>query len=536
MISRRSFLRSAPLLLAACRPSVRAPGRAARTVRITLQARVARPGREIVSFGVPMPPGMVADARQIGVRADDGTPIEAAVTVLERWPQAGHTVRSARVQLAIDLHGQSARAVDVILDDAAPARPPGPSPAVSPVDAKGPSVWALLPATWLCDSLVAGPQVPAERSGPYRDYDAFVDRQFDGSLKYIASGVYQEWLFDRTTCWYKMYVRTGELKFLAAAHEAAHFVLDHTMLSGPDAGAFTLKDAVDPKYVYPRAMHLHYLLTGDERMRDAGVAMANLHLRTLDPVYDPTAYVQPPANTDPERTRQFWSPRQQAYGLLGVLHGWELTGEPAFRDKARACIDAYHAHQTHPPDGLPSDGSWRQNWALYDPSEATYPGATSAWMTAILLDALFHEWTISRDPRIPQMVTRWCDFLDRRGFVPDGSSAYYVVDCLSPEPAGQVGPDMFLHNMEIAYTFAMGIFFTSDPGAEVRYRKRFATAFRRALTVDLNETGRSYNWAFQASSQLVYFVMNPGRGVAAAARRDRGLVTRSLRISSTRGR
>jgi hypothetical protein len=101
----------------------------------------------------------------------------------------------------------------------------------------------------------------------------------------------------------------------------------------------------------------------------------------------------------------------------------------------------------------------------------------------------------------------------QRARTTDGSSAYYVIDCLSPEPSGQVGPDMSLHNMEIAYTFAMGMFFTSDPRAEVRYRKRFATAFRRALTVDLN--GRSYSWAFQASSQLVYFVMNPGRGAPA---------------------
>src|SRR5262249_2300653 len=147
------------------------------------------------------------------------------------------------------------------------------------------------------------------------------------------------------------------------------------------AGAFTLKEGVDLKYVYPRAMHLHYLLTGDERMRDAGVAMARLHLRTLDPVYDPTAYTRPPPEGDPERSRAFWSPRQQAYGLLGVTHGWELTGDVAYRDKVRECIDAYHTHQSHPPDGLPADGSWRQNWEVYDASEATFHGATSAWMT-----------------------------------------------------------------------------------------------------------------------------------------------------------
>ena len=66
-----------------------------------------------------------------------------------------------------------------------------------------------------------------------------------------------------------MFVRSGEAKFLEAAYHAAHFVRLHTRMDGPDAGIFTLKGP-DLKYVYPRAMHIHYLLTGDERMLEAG--------------------------------------------------------------------------------------------------------------------------------------------------------------------------------------------------------------------------------------------------------------------------
>jgi len=60
-----------------------------------------------------------------------------------------------------------------------------------------------------------------------------------------------------------MRVRAKENSFEAAYH-AAHFVRLHTRMDGPDAGIFTLKGP-DLKYVYPRAMHQHYLLTGDER-------------------------------------------------------------------------------------------------------------------------------------------------------------------------------------------------------------------------------------------------------------------------------
>lgn len=454
-------------------------------------------------------------------------PLPVEVTVLERWQTGARTPRSVKLQLAIEFRGKRSRAIDILLDDPSPLRPASALPPAAEVDANGPTVWALLPATWMCEALIAGPQIPANHADRYRSYDDFVEREFEGSLRYIASTGHMDWLFDRTTCWYKMYVRTGELKFLQAAHRAAHFVLDHTARTGSNAGAFTLKEGVDLKYVYPRAMHLHYLLTGDDRMRDAGVAMARLHLRTLDPIYAPPPDTHAGSDTDSERPHPFWSPRHQAYGLLGVLHGWELTGDAAYLDKVRACIDAYHAHQSQPPDGHPADGSWRQDWSQYDASEASYRAGTSPWMTAILLDGLFHAWTVLGDARIPSMVTKWCDFMDRRGFVPDGSAAYYVVDCLAQPPSGLVGVDMDLHQMEIAYTFAMGLYFTSDPQAAARYRKRFETAYQRALMRDMNKVGRSYNWAFQASSQLVYFMTHPGGGVENRPRIRRTVSTTS---------
>src|SRR5260370_35106697 len=143
---------------------------------------------------------------------------------------------------------------------------------------------AFLPASWLCDSLVVGPQTSASMSGPYARYYSFVERNFPGSLAYLDSQVYSEWLFDRSNAYHKMYVRTGERKFLEAAYHAAHFVRLHTRMEGPDAGIFTLKGP-DLKYVYPRAMHIHYLLTGDERMREAGKVMAHYCIKNQNPVY-----------------------------------------------------------------------------------------------------------------------------------------------------------------------------------------------------------------------------------------------------------
>ena len=268
-------------------------------------------------------------------------------------------------------------------------------------------------------------------------------------------------------------------------------------MDGPEAGAFLPKGSADLKYVYPRAQHIHYLLTGDERALEAGRIMAALILKEWDPVYH----------------GGFWTPRHEGYGLLGVVHGWELTGDPMYWQKARAYADALYQHQQQPPDGRPPDGSFRENWAQYDPSEAKFKGATSAWMMAILLDPMFHYWTLTGDRRVPEMVLKWCDFLDRQGMQPDGRSAYYVINNFAGEPGelpSTVNGDMTRHDTEMSYEFAMGIYFSPDPARRAVYQRRFETLLSIAAEKDFNQTARAFNWAFQASSQLVYFMQHPG--------------------------
>ena len=487
------------------------------SVAVRLVPRVTTAGPVAVAFGVPLPPGLLRDPNRVRVLDTRGRELPAAIHPLEPWRAGGRdgSVRALGIRLRVDVSAPDSAALRIELNSDSRRRARLPEPIaiedtlLDPSGLQGPRVQALLPASWLCAAGVAGPQSASRATGPYAGYERFVERSFPASLAYLDSDVYHHWLFDRPTCWYTQYVRTGDQRFLDAAGHAAHFMRAHTEMAGSDAGYFTLK-GVDVKYVYPRGMHVHYLLTGDERARDAGRTMARFCLTHWDPVYRPDRYVQPPLGTDPEAGRAFWSPRHQAYGLLGVLHGWEMTGDRAYWDKAREYIDALDAHQRQPPDGRPSDGSFRQNWALYDPNESLLEGATSPWMTAILVDALFHAWRLMDDPRIPPMIVRWCDVLDRRGFVPDGSRAYYVMDCLgdagvddAPGPQEQ-GTER--HSTELAMTFAMGLYFTRNAAQAARFRRRFDRVYATALTIDANSPVRAYNWAFQASSRLVYLM------------------------------
>ena len=518
--SRREFLLIGAALAgrAALAQSPLKMPRPGRELEVTLVGRADDLKEEVVSFGVPLPPGFLWDAGRLRVLDERGGEVAATTRALEPWRLGGReggSVRSLLVQFKSDFRTARERRVTLLFGKS-PRRRGGPLVPVREtlIDAeglKGPRVLAVLPAKWLCDSWVVGPQTPAAESGAYADYERFVERNFPGSLKHLDSREFAAWLYDRPSNYYKMYARTGDRKFLEAGYRAAHFMRLNTQMDGPNAGVFKLKGA-DIKYVYPRAMHLHYLLTGDERALETGRLMARYCLTHTDPVYRPARMTPSDPKKDPEKGREFWTLRNQGYGLLGVLHGWEMTGERAFWEKARACVDAYHEHQRQPPDGRPADGSLRQNWALYDSSEATFEGATSAWMMALLLDPLFMYWTMTGDRRVPEMVLKWCDFLDRRGMVPDGSKAYYVINCFARpgEPGGELGPDMEMHNPEMAYTFALGMYFTKDPARRAAYRRRFDRLFPLAVKLDVNKPPRAFSWVFQFTSQLVYFMQRAG--------------------------
>jgi hypothetical protein len=297
-------------------------------VTVTLVARAQNPAAEIVNFGLPLPPGFLYDAGLVRVLTASGKEIQAAVRPLEPWRIDGKqgSIRSLQIQFRSSFDHEKTQTVKMVFGSPSSLKHtshfiPVSDTLIDPTGLKGPRVLALIPAKWLCDSWIVGPQVPAAESGAYSAYDRFVEKNFPGSLKYIDSETYDHWLFDRTTCSYKMYVRNGDRKYIEAAYQAAHFVRTHTKMDGPDAGMFIPKGKPDLKYVYPRAMHIHYLLTGDERMLETAKIMANLILDRWDPVYH----------------GGFWTPRHEAYGWLGVLHGWEMTGDRVYWDKAKSC-------------------------------------------------------------------------------------------------------------------------------------------------------------------------------------------------------
>mgnify|MGYP001342906411 CR=1 FL=1 len=201
-----------------------------------------------------------------------------------------------------------------------------------------PKVLALVPPEWLCASLVAWQQVPASVNDIAPWFDQHLLDQFPGSLVHIASPKYAPHLYDRPATYAKIYVRHGQPEQLQAALQSADFYVQHL---GED-GFFTLKPG-DHKYVYAEGAAILYLLTGDERYRQA-VLQSLISWSKWQRV----AYVG----------EGFWTERHTAFGMAAYLHVYELTGDRTWLEAAQPFFDGVYRLQVKPLDGGPADGAW----------------------------------------------------------------------------------------------------------------------------------------------------------------------------------
>src|SRR5213593_1848653 len=112
--SRRSFI-SNGLLSVFALPLARYWNNRPIEVNIILEGRANDLRNELVNFGLPLPVGLLNDARNVSVLAEDGTEIAAAVRSLEPWRLGGTdgTIRSLLIQFRSDFSSQNRKGIKV---------------------------------------------------------------------------------------------------------------------------------------------------------------------------------------------------------------------------------------------------------------------------------------------------------------------------------------------------------------------------------------------------------------------------------------
>jgi hypothetical protein len=481
------------------------PGPPTSRLEVVLAPQAGLDGSHVVSFGLPFGPGWLDDDALIRVTGHDGAEIPVFTEPLASWWIDGdkRSLRSVLVQFEAAFESADPLRVTITWDGgrtcARPEKtpvtqtqvslrldpPPGFTRAES-FDYRCPKVLAMLPADWLCASLIVWQQVPvaANRVAPW--FDEHLTESFEGSLRTISGTEFSVHLFDRPATYAKMYVRSGEKEHLLAALQSIDFYLQHL---GPD-GFFDLKSYKDVKYVFTEGFAVLYMLTGDERFLD-GIDRALKAWETHTRIE--------------YRGEGFWTERHHGFGMMAYLHAYEISGDRTLLDKARRYFEAAHSMQIEPRHGGRPDGSWarpRSSGGERGPEA----WISSPWMSAFLADAIWKYWMLTGDPRAPASLAMYAKFTQRRSVAPAGDAIHYLTASEGYGDSRAAGSDS--HNMEGIYLLAIGYYLSggSDQGLLHPIGKLWAPM----MGSDANVPPRQFTWRFRETSMLVWFLASAG--------------------------
>ncbi|MCW5837527.1 MAG: hypothetical protein KIS78_34360 [Labilithrix sp.] len=401
-------------------PESKAPAVETVSVELTPAEPSSAPRR--INFAVPVPPGQVASADLVQVKAN-GAALATARRSLASWPDG--SVRSVHVQF--ELAVPAAVAVEVTLNEEASggdvAFVPVEETLASPDGTSGPAVWATFPAAWLSESRVAGPALPsaAVAGTPAAAWDRVCDYdKFDTEAYLRVASETGSPLFDRPTALYRGYQRNGKLDVLRSAYREAA-LLRASITGTGSATRIGVGAADDLKYHYTQGLAIHYLLTGDERFREAAEDVA---ARAHD-LWDDPGYA---GGSD------FWTERHAGFGLLAYEWAVAVSDDKAAEIAAwaKTAVDAYLDVQAKWPSGYTNtEERCFAHQAEAHGEDYGYFGC-SPWMSAILADGLdAHADRVAREGDQARAAQVWKSlvqlgrFVAAQGLDPASGRPYY---------------------------------------------------------------------------------------------------------------
>lgn len=486
------------------------PPAASRNITLTANATLAPV--ELVSMGIPFPPGALADAGRVRILDAGGAEVAAFVRPTLRWHWLDDSIRAVKVQFLAD------PSVQYRFDTSAPrslnlAEQPydnGTRPGKQ--NAPVPRLLATLDSDWLVDSLVIGPQ--RARDGQHW-YDRYVDRQWQWAANTSYTGVHG-FLFDRASVIGQQYVRSGNPAMFAEFYNSATFYLSKIKTTGSGGGwpdctggwVFDGVNACDPKYSYSMPHLLLIALAGDDT-RVSPTTLAHMVDNQMQGGWAGVVGAY-------QGGSQGWTERKIGLALEHVVSAWEITGNPAWRQHIVDIVGWLHAHQQTPP-GDPFTGAWTHSWQTHE--GLTYNPVTdvrggSPWMSANIVGGLWRAWRVTQDPRIPVMLRDFGRYMEQHGFAPDalagnwrsscnagGTIGWYFSSGIAPQSAviaiqdaSGYGADS--HNPELLMVMAAARHFETDPGWRSLFEQRIGrlAMYLNTSCAAASHTARAFNW------------------------------------------
>jgi len=302
-------------------------------------------------------------------------------------------------------------------------------------------LFAACSPDWYCESGAFGPMVP-RKQGQFDAYEKSLDQAFEKFLARTESNKeygfmnYGDWFGERTWNWGNIeydtqwalaanFARTGDLRMLWRAEDAEWHNADvdtthaaageeqvgrvWTHCVGHTGGYFPSNwknmgwfnvGPRDTGHTWCQGHFFVYALTGEERYLETGRKVADwLTEHTTD--------------------FKYYSERNVGWPLIGLIGGYQVTGNPFYLNGAKLMADM--AMWTQHPD----TGGWG-HWI--DRNECKHEPrcwGCKPFMTGVLLHGLKLYDQVQPREDIQKVIQRNCDFLWKTAYIPEDNGFIY---------------------------------------------------------------------------------------------------------------
>jgi hypothetical protein len=464
----------------------------AETVRLV--ASQGGSGVQRVNFAIPLAPRELSNESMIRV-VHAGRELSVAHRGLARHPDG--SLRSVQIQVDVAVSGQTD--LEVVVGEASKAGALSMIPVSQTLadtnGTEGPRVYALLTPQRLAKSGVMGTiATEAETAGSAYDawdkvcnYDkhgveAFLPKKNDPAV----------WLYDRGTTFYRGYAWKGGIGALRTAYRETALYRASLSGKGKETRIGIPGKADDPKYHYSQNLAIHYLLTGDDRFREAAEDVAERMAAIWNPRYK-------------GKDTGLWTERHAGFFLLDMTYAAMVSDDRSahFQQLADDAVDAYLGVQATYPAGY-SDTTARcfAHHAGAHGEDYGYFGC-SPWMSAILVDGLdiyANERGGQRASMVHDAIVKLGRAIERDGMDSSGKPYYFMG---AGNHKGEVDPDDE-HWGEAAYVMAMAHHHDGSRDASL-------AGAVRGLVAKMKQHGRaphmrSFNWQCRSAVATAAFM------------------------------
>lgn len=254
-------------------------------------------------------------------------------------------------------------------------------------------------SNWLAQALLLHPKSSALNSAWYVEPLSAYANYFTDHTALTKNGYpmkrASQWLYDKPQAIYQLFIMSNNNNWL----EKANFLTKYYIENIDQNGLFKLIDKNDVKYSMPKGLLYRYLLSADDKAREA-LTKVYLNSLTWEPEYN--------------LARGFWTERNQAAALNAAISYWELTGEVSALERINQIIDATVAMTFNPVSDWNLVGCPQHTYKSHE-GQGGNSATCSPWMMSLLSDALWRYYRLTGDTRAASLIEVFGDFVLNHG-------------------------------------------------------------------------------------------------------------------------